>query len=615
MKKRLTSILLTLCMVLTLLPVTAYASLPNNPTPKNGWYYLRCMGNYLNLDANGNAELRDKTNTPEGNTKWLLRYLGSAGSGGAYALETVDGKRLGISSISNGARVKVLPNDPANPLLSWRLCGENKPSKDICSLRPVDNQDMILNASGQKKADGTAIILWSHIDKWVCPSHPVPDGTEHSEFRFIPAENPSAGIAKAPATGWYSLQVFNGNNQRTLNIDASGNAELNRWNPSTEGTREFYVENKGNNQITARMKDGRYLGIADPITDGTRVKAVSSPYLWNAYNENTAGLNSSYERCSLRPPTATKLVINASNEKSDIGTPVILWTETNMNAPSHAEWTFTVLREDQILAGTVKTSPPAPKPVTPPTNTVTATPSKTSFVMNSKPVSVTAAYTINSTNYLQLRAIAAMLNGTAAQFDVGWDGQYVVIEPGKSYSGAVTDTKLQKTTNVRQSGTKFKMNGEVFTFADARLIDGNTNYLQLREFAQKLSGTASQFNMYWDNAAGQAVIQPGVAYTGSASVKEAEFTAEQQALAQEFISMAEEFDAIADKVNASPELSSNEELVNAMNELADEIIKADEYFASPETLTPEVMGGLKVAIEVCRAFIAEAGAALDEIDR
>ncbi len=145
-----------------------------------------------------------------------------------------------------------------------------------------------------------------------------------------------------------------------------------------------------------------------------------------------------------------------------------------------------------------------------------AAPSKTNFVMNGKSVSVTAAYAISGTNYLQLRAIAAMLNGTSAQFDVGWDGQFAVIEPGKPYSGTVTETKLQNTTNIRQSSTKFKMNSNVFTFSDARLIDGNTNYIQLREFAQKLSGTASQFNVYWDSAAGQAVIQPGVAYTGNA---------------------------------------------------------------------------------------------------
>ena len=53
------------------------------------------------------------------------------------------------------------------------------------------------------------------------------------------------------------------------------------------------------------------------------------------------------------------------------------------------------------------------------------------------------------------------------------------------------------------------------------------------------------------------------------------------------MSMAEEFDAIADKVNASPELLSDEALINAMNKLVHEIIKADDYFAKPETLTPD----------------------------
>jgi predicted small lipoprotein YifL len=109
-----------------------------------------------------------------------------------------------------------------------------------------------------------------------------------------------------------------------------------------------------------------------------------------------------------------------------------------------------------------------------------------------------------------------------------------------------------------------------------------------------------------DNAAPAAAPST----SAPAQVEDSEFTAEQHALAQNFMSMAEEFDAVADRVNASPELLSDEELVNAMNELADEIIKADDYFAKPETLTPEVMGGLTVAIEVGRAFIAEASAAL-----
>lgn len=74
---------------------------------------------------------------------------------------------------------------------------------------------------------------------------------------------------------------------------------------------------------------------------------------------------------------------------------------------------------------------------------------------------------------------------------------------------------MQITKYVRPSATKFKLNGEVFSFADARLINGDTNYIQLREFAQKLTGTESQFNVYWDSTAGKVVVQPGAAYTGT----------------------------------------------------------------------------------------------------
>ena len=180
---------------------------------------------------------------------------------------------------------------------------------------------------------------------------------------------------------------------------------------------------------------------------------------------------------------------------------------------------FVVDDETLVQFGGAK---PAKKP-TAYESKVSASPSKTDFVVKGKgrdtvmdaPQLVTQAYTVNQTNYLQLRAIATLLNRTQAQFDVGWDGQYAVIEPGKPFSGTVTGSKMQNTKDVRTSLTKFKMNGEIFSFGDARLINGNTNYIQLREFAQKLSGTSSQFNVYWDGALGQAVIQPGAPYLGT----------------------------------------------------------------------------------------------------
>ena len=104
------------------------------------------------------------------------------------------------------------------------------------------------------------------------------------------------------------------------------------------------------------------------------------------------------------------------------------------------------------------------------------------------------------------------------------------------------------------------------------------------------------------------------AQSPSSQVKEAEFTPEQQALAQEFMDMAEAFDKTVDRVNATPEALEDQELIKTMNELADEIIAADDYFAKPETLTPEVMEGLKTAIEATHKFIAAAEAELDKVE-
>ncbi|MDF3003789.1 MAG: hypothetical protein K0S22_261 [Oscillospiraceae bacterium] len=115
-------------------------------------------------------------------------------------------------------------------------------------------------------------------------------------------------------------------------------------------------------------------------------------------------------------------------------------------------------------------------------------------------------------------------------------------------------------------------------------------------------------------ACGGSEPTPASSSSTPSQVEDVEFTAEQQALAQEFLDAAATFDIIADRVNVSDELRSDEELITTMNEIADEIIAADEYFSSPETLTPEIMDGLKVAIAAIHEFANVAGSALDEID-
>ena len=69
--------------------------------------------------------------------------------------------------------------------------------------------------------------------------------------------------------------------------------------------------------------------------------------------------------------------------------------------------------------------------------------------------------------------------------------------------------------------TKFVMDGKEVSLDSAYLID-NSNYLQLRSVAELLSGTKSQFNVYWDNDLRQAVIETGKPYTGTAPAEVAQ---------------------------------------------------------------------------------------------
>lgn len=101
------------------------------------------------------------------------------------------------------------------------------------------------------------------------------------------------------------------------------------------------------------------------------------------------------------------------------------------------------------------------------------------------------------------------------------------------------------------------------------------------------------------------VMAANLVACGGSPKTEATFTAEQQALAQEYLEMCTKYDEAVDKVNETPALLENTELIDTMNDLADAIIEADEHFANPENLTDEVMAALKTAFAQTYAFIDE----------
>ena len=97
----------------------------------------------------------------------------------------------------------------------------------------------------------------------------------------------------------------------------------------------------------------------------------------------------------------------------------------------------------------------------------------------------------------------------------------------------------------------------------------------------------------------------------AADTEGAEFSEEQAALAQEYLDLCEAFDAAADRVNNTPSLLEQEEIVNTMNEVADALISLDECFGDPALLTEEVMVQIKDTIEKGYVFIDEVNALVD----
>ena len=80
-----------------------------------------------------------------------------------------------------------------------------------------------------------------------------------------------------------------------------------------------------------------------------------------------------------------------------------------------------------------------------------------------------------------------------------------------TFSVGAVAAGFEKTASPSQ--TQFVMDGKTVVFDNAYNID-DSNYIQLRSVAQMLSGTKSQFNVYWDEDLKQAVIETGLPYTG-----------------------------------------------------------------------------------------------------
>lgn len=141
-------------------------------------------------------------------------------------------------------------------------------------------------------------------------------------------------------------------------------------------------------------------------------------------------------------------------------------------------------------------------------NTATATPTDNSIYVDGTKVNG-AAYMINSNNYFKLRDIAAMVNGSAKQFEVSWNQNekridlttnkaYTVVGGELALPSATTKTAKESTAVVYKDGAKVNYTG--YTIAD-------NNYYKLRDLCKDMD-----IGVKYDNATKRVDILTTVGY-------------------------------------------------------------------------------------------------------
>jgi len=142
-------------------------------------------------------------------------------------------------------------------------------------------------------------------------------------------------------------------------------------------------------------------------------------------------------------------------------------------------------------------------------STAVATPTASNVIVNGKNTAFDA-YNINGSNYFKLRDLAYALNGTAKQFEVGFDGtkNAISLTSGKPYTkvGGEMTGKSSGGRTAAPTSSKIYLDGKEVNLT-AYNIDGN-NYFKLRDIGQ-----AFNFGVTWDGARNTIAIDTGIGYT------------------------------------------------------------------------------------------------------
>lgn len=140
----------------------------------------------------------------------------------------------------------------------------------------------------------------------------------------------------------------------------------------------------------------------------------------------------------------------------------------------------------------------------------TVSPTAHSMTVDGKSVQP-AAYTIDGNNYFKLRDVAAMLSGTEAQFQVGYDAgtRAISLTTGQAYTAVGGELSALPAGDQRAVNTPSAVyvDGKQVSFT-AYNINGN-NYFKLRDLGQALD-----FYVGWDAGTRTVIVDTARSYDG-----------------------------------------------------------------------------------------------------
>jgi hypothetical protein len=148
------------------------------------------------------------------------------------------------------------------------------------------------------------------------------------------------------------------------------------------------------------------------------------------------------------------------------------------------------------------------------TDSVTAVPTASAVLVNGTTVSF-QAYTISGSNYFKLRDLGKALNGSAKQFEIGYDSgtSAITITTGQPYTtvgGELTSTGDTANKPATLSKSSIYVNGTKVALTAYTI--GGYNYFKLRDVA-----AAVDFGVTYDNVTRNIGIDTAAGYTTDTS--------------------------------------------------------------------------------------------------